>query len=130
MVLELSTFVPRGEESGVTLALYLCPGLSGVVGVGAVERNPPNIDVRWRRLFCEEGGGSDDGVRERLFLLIVKGVTVLPVILRANFLKGEIEREMVLAALPAREDLEPLGGVLRYPFREDVVTDTLDPFSL
>lgn len=43
---------------------------------------------------------------------MVNGVTVLlPVILRANFLKGEIEREMVLAALPAL--LEPLGGVLR-----------------
>jgi hypothetical protein len=49
-------------------------------------------------------------------LLIVKGVVVLvllPVILRANFLKGEMDREMVLAALPALEVLEPLGGVLR-----------------
>jgi hypothetical protein len=113
-VLELYTFVPRGEESGVRLRLYLCAGRSGVVGVGvAPDRNPPNIDVRLRRaLFCELlGGGSDDGVRERLFLLIDNGVTVLavvPVILRANFLKGEIEREIVLPVL-----LEPLCGVLR-----------------
>jgi hypothetical protein len=88
-----------------------------VVGVAvAPERNPPNIEVRVRRaVFCELlGGGSDEGVRERLFLLIDKGVTVLlvvPVIFRANFLKGEIEREIVLAALP--DLLEPLGGVLR-----------------
>jgi hypothetical protein len=74
------------------------------------------MDVRLRRLFCALGGGSDDGVRERVSLLIVKGVVVLvllPVILRANFLKGEMDREMVLAALPALEVLEPLGGVLR-----------------
>jgi hypothetical protein len=87
-----------------------------VVGVAvAPERNPPNIEVRVRRVFCELlGGGSDEGVRERLFLLIDKGVTVLlvvPVIFRANFLKGEIEREIVLVALP--DLLEPLGGVLR-----------------
>lgn len=47
-----SSFVPRGDESGVTLTLYLWLGRSGVVGVGVTpERNPPNIDVRWRRIF-------------------------------------------------------------------------------
>lgn len=70
------------------------------------------------------GGGSDEGVRVPFLLRLLtdNGVSggagegdclEWPVIFRANFLKGEMDLDKVLAELGAREEREPLGGVAR-----------------
>lgn len=91
--------------------------MSGVIGVGgSLPRKEVNIVV-----FClrNTGTGSEEGVRVRLLLvlLLVTGVTgvllVLPVSLRANFRKGDMDRDRVELELGALDDLGPLGGVAR-----------------
>lgn len=120
-----STRAFRGDESGVRLWLYLWEGRSGVIGVVG-----PRRDVK-RDVFCRRRGtGSEEGARAPLFLFIESGVTgdtgdlALPVNLLANFLKGDIDLDIVLEELGAR----PLCGVARYPFCVDAVPD--EPCSL
>lgn len=126
-----------GEDSGVMLWLYLCAGRSGVVGgmgLASFPRADANSDALW--LFLLFGGGSEDGVRDTLFLVTDKGVTeeteerALLVNLRANIRRGEIDSEMVLAALGALDMRGALVGVIRYPFFDDIWPEVLDPASL
>jgi hypothetical protein len=104
-------------------------------------RNVWEIELKFE-LLEDTGGGSEEGVFGS-FLFTVKGVITAvgleifgfpplldPVILLANFRKGDIDRESVPPPLsdpfslpPPRCSLEPLGGVARYP-------DVLEPASL
>lgn len=120
-----------GEDSGVRLWLYLCTGRSGVEGVLAFPRTDANRDDFW--LFLLFGGGSEEGVRVNLFLVTERGVTEArgpPVSLRANIRRGDIDSDIVLAALEALDMRGALGGVMRYPFFVDAWPDVLDPASL
>lgn len=86
-----------------------------------------NRDDFW--LFLLFGGGSDDGVRDNLILVTESGAVeerALPVSLRANIRRGDMDSEMVLAALGALDIRGTLGGVARYPFLDE----TLEPASL
>lgn len=111
-----------GDGSGVTLLLYLWYGRSGVTGeTGWLDLKDDMKDVRLRALAA----GSEDGARLLSTLRgVMGGVPDLsrPVILRANFLKGDIDPDMELAALGALA----FGGVARYPETAEV----LDPASL
>ena len=69
--------------------------------------------------------------------LIVRGDTddeldfPLPVILRANLRKGEIERERdILGAVVPFDDRDPLVGVARNPFFVEGVPEVLESWSL
>ena len=111
-------------------------GRSGVDGVGgtAPRAELPNKDALCRRIVAV-GGGSVCGA-----FLIMRGGTdgeldfALPVILRANLRKGEIERERDKpgAEVPFddRDPLEPLLGVARYPFFVEGVPEVVESWSL
>ena len=77
--------------------------------------------------------GSDEGAFTACGIAAgVTGAEGRPVILRANFLNGEIVLDIVLVALGALlAERDILGGVSRYPFLvETVVTDVVEPLSL
>lgn len=96
-----------------------------MIGVEGPPRRLLNSDV-----FCLRRLGSDEGIRVvplPFALFIERGVTditgdfPLPVSLRANFRKGDIDLDIVLAEVGVREVREPLGGVARYPLWVDAV---------
>lgn len=113
-----------GEDSGVRLWLYLCTGRSGVEGGGLVlfPRTEEKKDDLW--FFLPFIGGSEEGVRNNLFLLPTDrgelDERLLPVNLRANIRKGDTASEILLAALPARDIRGALIGVAKYPFVVDL----------
>jgi len=67
-------------------------------------------------MFLLFGKGSEDGIRA--IFVTESGVTerVMPVSFRAIFRKGEIDSDMVLAALDALDIRGALFGVMRCPF--------------
>ena len=109
-------------------------GRSGVDGIGGSDPRAvlPNKDAFCRRIVAV-GSGSVCGA-----FLTVRGDGVfdfaLPVILRANLRKGEIERERDIlgAVVPFddRDPLVPLVGVARYPFFVEAVPEVLESWSL
>jgi hypothetical protein len=90
-----------GEDWGVRLWLCRCVGRSGVTGEGATL--PARIEecklVLW--LFLLFGGGSEDGVRDILPLLTVRGVVdVRPLLVSLrNIRMGDMAPEMMPLAL-------------------------------
>lgn len=122
-----------GEDSGVRLWLYLCTGCSGVEG-GLVlfPRTDEKKDDLW--FFLPFMGGSEEGVRNNLFLLPTErgevDERVLPVNLRANIRRGDMDSEILLAVLPARDIRGALVGVAKYPFAVDLWPEVLEPASL
>lgn len=93
----------------------------------------PNKDALCRRIVAVDGGSVCGA------FLTVRGDTdeldfPLPVILRANLRKGEIERERdildVVVPFDDRDPLVPLVGVARYPFFVEAVPEVLESWSL